>query len=290
MIEKNLSGVGSTGDGVIKAREFPDLTFKTREDLFKHLKEHAAKIIDLKTKDVRHTDGADFLPKAEVTAKAAFFQDGHVFPVINTTKYMDSHNDVHLDGVWDVSVKQQQGNVYYVVDHKLEIDSIIAHPEDVEMKIVLMDWEELGANFKGQTEALVFKVPMNKIQHQKALDIIKQRRNIQHSVRMQYLKVQLAINSTSDEFKQEKAVFDKWIYSIVNQEKAQENGYFWAVEEAKIFKEGSMVIFGSHDITPMVYPKKETDPSNPGSQSGDSTFTGGRRAKRLASYETAKKV
>jgi hypothetical protein len=49
--------------------------------------------------------------------------------------------------------------------------------------------------------------------------------------------------------------FNKYISLIANQEKAIEQGYFWAVLEAEIVEEGSSVVRGSNDITPMLIGK-----------------------------------
>ena len=78
---------------------------------------------------------------------------------------------------------------------------------------------------------------------------------------MQYVKIDLAIDSSDSDMEEEKAVWDMYINDIANKEAAIEQGYFWAVTEAKIYKEGSMVLAGSNDVTPMVYPK-EIQPSN----------------------------
>ena len=41
---------------------------------------------------------------------------------------------------------------------------------------------------------------------------------------------------------------------------AFERGYYWTVSEAKIFKEGSMVLAGSNDLTPMLLSKSTPPP------------------------------
>jgi len=68
-------------------------------------------------------------------------------------------------------------------------------------------------------------------------------------VRMQYVKIKLAINSSIAEDIEYKKYFDEKIDLIANKSVALEQGYFWGVEEAKIHKEGSLVLFGSNDAT-----------------------------------------
>ena len=50
-----------------------------------------------------------------------------------------------------------------------------------------------------------------------------------------------------------------YINEIANKDKAIEQGYFWAVTEAKISKEGSMVLFGSNDVTQIIENKTEAE-------------------------------
>ena len=66
---------------------------------------------------------------------------------------------------------------------------------------------------------------------------------------MQYVKIQLAVNSEDKYFREEKETWDKYVNEIVNREHAEEKGYFFAVTEAKII-EGSAVLVGSNRVTP----------------------------------------
>jgi hypothetical protein len=93
---------------------------------------------------------------------------------------------------------------------------------------------------------------------QDARDIVNEKIDIENSIRMIYVKIDLAVDSDDDDFKEEKAMFKKHIESIANRKAAEKAGYFWAISEAKIHKEGSMVLSGSNDITPMM--QKESEP------------------------------
>jgi len=68
-----------------------------------------------------------------------------------------------------------------------------------------------------------------------------------HSVGMQYVNIELALND--EEEKDEFATWNKYIDSIANREEVEQKGYFWAVKEAKVI-EGSAVPIGSNRITP----------------------------------------
>jgi hypothetical protein len=247
---------------MIVSKEFPNKQFATKEELFKELKANKEDLIGLKTSDIKHSEGIEtnYLTTKTNTIKSVDMEDGFVYAVINTTKYMDSHSDVHLDGIWNRSLKDNQNKVYYLADHDMSLKSVIAFPKDVQMEARDILWKDLGVDYPGETQALIFKVSKDKVRLKAAKEIIDEGIGIEHSVRMQYVKVQLAVNSDDEDFKEEKAAWDKYSPLIVNIDKATEQGYFWAVGEAKIYKEGSMVLSGSNDVTPLL--QKDIEPSD----------------------------
>lgn len=242
----------------IKAIEFPDRTFETKEGLFSELKANKDKLIGIKKAQILPSDSIEVSKSVEV--KGITVKEGHSMHVINTTKYLDSHNDFHANGIWNKSVNDQQGKIYFVADHDLSIKSVIAFPSDVQMELKMINWSDLGADFEGKTQALVFNVAKDSIQLDAAKSIIEKGVDIQHSIRMQYVKLDLAVNSDSDDLKEEKALWNSTIDEVANKAVAFDRGYFWVVSEAKIFKEGSMVLAGSNDVTPMLLSNK-TEPT-----------------------------
>ena len=95
---------------IYKCIELPEQEFDSREEMFKALQANAANIIDLKKAEIISSDSLIVNPS---TQKALNLQEGFLYPVINTTLLMDSHNDVHANGIWKATVKQQQGKIYY---------------------------------------------------------------------------------------------------------------------------------------------------------------------------------
>jgi hypothetical protein len=238
---------------MIKSVDFPNRTFTSKDELFAELKANKEDLINLKRAKVKNADGLELKHSSKTEAiKGINLEDGYIYAVINTTKYMDSHSDVHMDGIWNKSVKEQQGKIFYLADHALELEKVIAFPKDVSMQLDMIDWKELGLNIQGQTQALIFKVAKDKIRLKSAKEIIEENITIEHSVRMQYVKLFLCINNEDEGYKEEKANWDTYSPFVVNKEEAEENGYFWAVTDAKIYKEGSMVLAGSNDITPLL--------------------------------------
>jgi hypothetical protein len=79
--------------------------------------------------------------------------------------------------------------------------------------------------------------------------LIEDKEDMQNSIRMQYVKIDLAFND--EEYEDEYKVWKEVYPQISNKERADELGYFYAVRELKIVNEGSMVLFGSNDATPI---------------------------------------
>lgn len=238
--------------------------FDSQKAMLTALKENKDQIKAIKRATIKKADGIPFDVEEGLMAQKAVdgLEKGYIYPVINTTLYMDSHEDVHLNGIWNKSVTEQKGKVHYIVNHDMKLGSVIAFPKDVEAFVQTVKWSDLGAGFDGQTEALTFKVPVSAIVHPDAKHVIENKIPAQHSVRMQYVKLELAINDPDPAFKEEFAEWNKHIDKIANKDRAQELGYFWAVYEAKISQEGSMVLLGSNDVTPLLYddgePSKHT--------------------------------
>jgi len=247
---------------VIKCIEFPDKSFTTKDEMFAELKRNEEKLILLKKAQVYKSAEKcqiSFLnldvSKLSGSAKANFdVKEGFIYPVISTTRYMDSHKDVHFDGCFNRTKNDQQGKVYYALDHDLKWASIVAWPKDVKMFVTQLDWSLVGKNYMGQTEALVFEIAENKITKPDVLAAIKDKASdFENSIRMSYEKVTLGLNSMDKEMAPNKAYFDNHINLIANKEQALEDGYFWGVDALKIQKEGSLVIAGgSNDATSII--------------------------------------
>jgi len=256
---------------MIRCKEL-NKSFSTKKELFNELKANKKELINLKKSAVKFSDpnGLQIVSKSEAVKgmqpKGEIGYGSTVYPVINTTKYLDSHTDVHLDGIWNKSAKEQTGKTYLLINHDLSVGKVIAQPKDVEIMVKKMPWKDLGKDLEGETEALIFKSKLTEKSNKDGYLAYKDNDPVEHSIRMQYVKIDLAINSNDEDFADEKGVWDEVYPQIANKEVADETGYFWAVSEAKIFKEGSMVLAGSNDATPTLYdiePLKSTQTEPP---------------------------
>lgn len=248
---------------MIKAIEFPNKTFTTKEDLFSELKKNEDRLISLKTSEVykSHEKGQfSFLnfDKHEDVDKGLYgAKANHIYPIISTTNYMDSHKDVHFNGSMTKTAKEQNGKVVYALDHELKFDSIIAWQKDVNMFVRQIDWSLVGKDYIGKTEALIFEIAKDKITRKDVLTAIENKvSEFQNSIRMVYVKMILGMNSKDKEHANNKAYYDSRINQIANKEVAEDEGYFWGVEELKIYKEGSLVVAGGSNDATSIYNKE----------------------------------
>lgn len=187
-----------------------------------------------------------------------------VVVVINTTNIMDSHVDVHIPGLWKKSISDNKYQVH-LQEHEMSFAAVIS--DESKGYTEKIAWKDLGANYPGVTEALLFATPLKGrnpfMEDQYRKGYVKN-----HSVGMQYVTIKLCINESEDEYyKEEYANWVQYSPQVVNLSDAEARGYFWAVTEAKII-EGSAVVKGSNIITPTLgfksaEPETSTQPIQP---------------------------
>jgi hypothetical protein len=170
----------------------------------------------------------------------------------NTYLWMDSHEDVHAKGVFSKTIKERKNSIFHLHDHKFEITAKVGEPINIYENDIL--WADLGVNKIGYTQALFMDTKIMKSYNNQVFDLYKNGKINQHSVGMQYVKIDLAVND--ENYEDEYKVWLDNIDSIGNKEKAQEKGYFWLVREAKLI-EISAVLLGSNELTPTLENKNE---------------------------------
>lgn len=240
---------------MITAKEFPNKTFATKQELFTALRENKQEIYALKKAETKYADAVSFVVpvmndkgesvKAE-TIDLSTVNSIQAKLVINTTGLLDSHSDVHIKGLWKKSVRENK-NILLLQEHVMKFDHVITDKNKA--YIQTYTWKELGFKFDGDTEALVFDSIIDKDRNPYMFDQYGKGYVKEHSVGMRYVNYELAINSESKFDEEEKAVWDKYIDQVANRDVAEAQGYFWAVLEAKVV-EGSAVVKGSNYATP----------------------------------------
>jgi hypothetical protein len=222
------------------------------KELFKFLIENKHLLITQKKSAVKQSDSVTCKnlyvnSKGEITKAAPKPTDTgviEVVSVINTTNLMDSHDDVHIPGIWNRNLKQNN-QLYLTEEHDLSFRGIISRK--VKAHVQSMTWKSLGAEYTGKTEALIFTSLVEENRNKFMYDLYKADEVPNHSVGMQYVNLLLAIND--EDFKEEFANWNEYIDQVANKDDAEENGFFWPVLEAKVV-EGAAVLKGSNWVTP----------------------------------------
>jgi hypothetical protein len=247
--------------------------FDTIDEMHKSIIESLPKIIETKKSAIKEADGYGVQLKVEgVTdevikalknitvksfsqsekaidyAKESNLPNLVVTVISNTTNYLDSHREVHLDNIWNKTVADNKNGFDHLQEHKNGFANVIA--ENCKTKVLKTTFKELGFDFEGKTQAL---------QHVSIIDPV---RNIfmynqyangwvkNHSVGMRYMgEILYCANSEVEYMKEYKENWDKYYKVVANKEDADAVGYFWAITEARLM-EFSAIPKGSNPITP----------------------------------------
>ncbi len=236
--------------------------FKSKEDKFDWLAENCEELICEAKTQIKYADAfggvevvSDQFGSAEKQLQnkesVASIEDASsikVSAVINTTNLFDSHKDVHIPGLWNKSLKTYT-RVKHLQEHSMRFKDVIADKDDLQVSTKEFTWEELGFDYHGKTQALVFDSNVRKDRNPYMFEQYAKGHVDNHSVGMQYVKVLFAMNSEKDEHAQYKINWDKYIDQVANKADAEKSGYMWIVLEAKAI-EGSAVVNGSNFATP----------------------------------------
>jgi hypothetical protein len=261
---------------MIKSMYFGNVEFKDKLSFLKALKDNEERIIDIKKsvihKSIDKGQGIEYFniePKSTSEKGLSFAKDKYIYPIINSTQWLDSHDDVHLKGCYKRTVNNQQGKVYFVDAHGKSAQSIITAKSQVTMFFDEVDWRILGKDIDGSTECLIFEIEKLNVKPY-ALDLLEKETGIECSLAMIYKDIFMAVNSDDKYFTKNKELWDANIDQIANKEQAIERGFFFGVKELQIMGEGSICpITGGSNSATAVYLNKfdslnstqNTDPS-----------------------------
>jgi hypothetical protein len=223
------------------------------------IKEKTSNILKSIDKGIAIASNQEAIQKAIETNKELNIDKDFYYFVVNSSNILDSHGDMHVKGNWDKTVKEQQKKTYLVFDHQLKRSEIIAMKEDIEMLTLDIPFSLIGKNYEGNSYVLVYKVHKDKIRNKEAKELLESGYSFEASVRMQYVKIDLAMDSNLKENAKEKENFDKYYSEIANKEDFETLSYFWIIKEAKNVQESSLVMFGSNPATGLINENKEAD-------------------------------
>jgi hypothetical protein len=172
---------------------------------------------------------------------------------INSSNFMDSHCDVHIQGLWKKSI-QQKKTFYLLNQHKQSFDGVIS--DSMEASTELIDWSKLNLPYEGKSQVLLFTGEINGKRNPFMFEQYANGYVKEHSVGMRYVQITFCLND--DRYKGDFEAWEKYRPMVANGDLADQIGYFWAVTEAKII-EGSAVLFGSNSATPTLSIKDTND-------------------------------
>lgn len=231
------------------------MKFSTQKELFKHLVTNKAELVALKKSAIKFCDPIDSIERMieEVATKAKYpYENDEEKGVLkrtivaNTYNWLDSHGDVHLDGVFANSIQQKGTKIFHLNSHQMDFSAKIGKVVGVEEKSI--SWRELGQGKTGMTQALLVSSEIRKSYNETLYSAYLNDEVDQHSVGMQYVNISLAVND-EEEYPREYEEWKKHINKIGNRAEAEQKGFFWAVYEAKLI-EVSAVLMGSNQLTP----------------------------------------
>lgn len=237
-------------------------TFETKKEKFNYLLKNKHDILEMKKGVVKYSQPFELNNFAQKTIKAlnTNYKDDVESGVIkrdivgNTYNWMDSHYDVHVGNTFKKSIEERGvGKIWHLHDHVHQVMAKIGEPESIQEKE--MDWMDLGVNKQGKTTVLMMTSNIMKDYNAKMFNQYLTGKIDQHSVGMIYVKIDMAINDP--EYKEEYATWQKYINDIGNKDKAEKEGFFFAVKEAKLI-ETSAVLEGSNELTPTIQNEPST--------------------------------
>ena len=228
----------------------------------KYIKDNKQKLVDEKRAAMKTADAVSFCRVYHNGRRGATKAEGDgasavdtldIEVVISTTGLLDSHDDVHIAGLWDENLAKQRNRLVYLLqEHSRDFDKVIS--DEVAVSVQMRDWAELGAPYEGKTQALVFNARLHRDRNPFMFEQYLKGWVRNHSVGMRYVDFELCVNSEEKYYIDEKEAWDKYIDQVANREEAEERGYFWAVTKA-----GSAVLMGSNWVTPTLI--VNTDPA-----------------------------
>jgi hypothetical protein len=229
------------------------------EELFSYLRNNKKELLQIKVSSLKLCDAVignttiiNREPKTEVTKEDTGDTPSepgtlHVKMVANVANVVDSYMDMLLPGAYTESINKRGTSIPHLLDHN---QSAIGHIGDV-TKVYTQDMSitELGYSAPGMTEALLMESTVRKDYNPETYKFYSNGKINQHSIGLSYGSLELAINSSHEADKVEKATWDKYYPQVINKDIVDKKGYFYVVPKVDV-RENSAVLFGANPLTP----------------------------------------
>lgn len=226
----------------------------TKKSVFEYLKANKAEIIRMKTAEHKRAEAVYYVMPADApkaAAKAYLYENNEERGILkrtivaNTYLWLDSHDDVHIPGIFTKSIAERGARAPHMHDHQFTLEAKVGNVMGYTEREI--DWKELGVDLSGKTTSLFLESEILEDYNKKIYKMYLKGQIDQHSVSMRYVRVDMAFDD--EDYPEEHKVWKSLIDKIGNADKAIEQGYFFAVREAQLI-ETSAVIAGSNELTP----------------------------------------
>jgi hypothetical protein len=262
--------------------------FATKSELFAFLRTNKSKLIsqkkalpttsdDLEFGYTKVAPGKTFGTKADVNADPV---DGELIVEIiaNMSGWCDSQMDVVIRDSWKKSIGEISASgqkiSYHLKNHDYCMDAIVGKNPEFYTKDIDLSIFNIKTDLK-KAQALMCRSTVMRSYDAKVYELYNDGQVFQHSIGLQYINLLLCLDSTEEEDAQEKKNWDKYYPQVINKEKVDNYGYFWASVEEKIL-EVSTVLWGANILTPVMssgQPSKEDTGKQPPKEGTASTDT-----------------
>lgn len=182
--------------------------------------------------------------------------------ITNMAGWCDSYMDVLIPDNWNRSISEKGASnkqlIYHLKNHTYSTDAIIGGDVKMSSKWIDLDIFNIKSDLK-QGQALIGSSIVRRKYDPKCFHLYSDDEIKQHSIGLRYIKIYLCVNSDDDEYKTEKENWNKYYKYIINKDKVDGKGYFFAVTEIKLI-EYSAVLYGANELT-TVQATSKIDPS-----------------------------
>lgn len=246
--------------------------FKSQKELFGYLKANRKEIIAQKcSMEIKSDDGDNepftygclslrakdlsFIGKSVTKSKAVKEELGEeeieVDVVANMAGWCDSYMDVLIPDCWKRTITEKGASnkqlIYHLKNHWANTDSVIGGNVSMSSKWIDLAQFNIESDLD-QGQALIGTSTVKKKYDAKCFHLYSDDEIKQHSIGLRYIKIFLCMNSEEEMYQYEKENWDKYYKYVINKDKVDGRGYFWAVTEIKLL-EYSAVLYGANELT-----------------------------------------
>jgi hypothetical protein len=227
--------------------------FKTKSELHSYLRSNVDKLIKQKKSLPIKSDIFDWgcLP---IDRKTTIKDDGNdmepdeieVNNIANLSGWCDSYMDVCIKDCWNKTIKDKS-IVYHLKNHDYSTDDIVGKDAELYTKIFQLSYFGIESDID-KAQALMMRSIVPKEYDKKTFYLYRDNQIKQHSIGYWIYQMKLCIDSELEEDVQYKQNWDKYYPMVINKDKVDKFGYFWALTEIRIL-ENSCVLFGANEHT-----------------------------------------